>query len=425
MLMYMYDDAGIEELERRVRYVNNLGGNAEVVFSGKTEYIRVGGNVVRLREAGAHGGFRIPDWSLVAELTPAPNGNLIRSTSDDFDYADLPRSITHAQDCICEHCNVLRMRNKFGILRNRTTGEYKMVGSSCLRQFTGGLSASAMAAAVALYVAVEHPVPISPTFNMYSNPMIMFMKILRLVHKNRRDSWYYKVNITLGELRAFYHEALETVTANDRVSAVDRSFMDWILDDVGKLSRESRRVMSDVLMQPWTCVRDWNDMRMFHRIKWYLRHMDSDKDIVQNFAIRDDLWDMDSPVNENHYYPGWVADIGDVIDTQAVPIGTVEHRLDGDVLLRGKLKQAIFGGSVLMPCYDTPKGIIAVPKLDMSGNTDRSVNVRGRVVDNRRATNGAPYSVLGHNTIINYSKSEWNQRVRNVENERQETRFQM
>lgn len=40
-------------------------------------------------------------------------------------------------DCSCEHCNTNRVRTKTYILKNIQTGEFKQVGGSCLKDFTG------------------------------------------------------------------------------------------------------------------------------------------------------------------------------------------------------------------------------------------------------------------------------------------------
>lgn len=52
---------------------------------------------------------------------------------------------------MCEHCGSNRRRKDTYIVRNTVTGEFKQVGRSCLKDFTGGLDASAVAQYISFF----------------------------------------------------------------------------------------------------------------------------------------------------------------------------------------------------------------------------------------------------------------------------------
>ena len=53
--------------------------------------------------------------------------------------------------CRCEHCNSVRRRNHTHILYNEAKDEFKQVGSSCLKDFTGSMTAEHVASVLSWY----------------------------------------------------------------------------------------------------------------------------------------------------------------------------------------------------------------------------------------------------------------------------------
>lgn len=82
-------------------------------------------------------------WEFVATLDPMEktNQNIIRK----FNYdVEIPaRYYIHSN--ICEHCRTNRLRGQLFLVHNTETGEFKQVGRSCLKEFTGGLDAEQVA----------------------------------------------------------------------------------------------------------------------------------------------------------------------------------------------------------------------------------------------------------------------------------------
>lgn len=93
---------------------------------------------------------RVNDWEFVGTIDFTENGNIIRSVVD----VNIPDKYRHTTP-ICEHCNTLRSRKNCYLVRNIKTNEFKQVGKSCLKDFTGGLDVEAAAALMSAISELE------------------------------------------------------------------------------------------------------------------------------------------------------------------------------------------------------------------------------------------------------------------------------
>ena len=82
------------------------------------------------------GTAKIDDWECIAVLEIHDAGNIIRRINTEI---DIPERFKHTEN-ICEHCNSKRQRNNLYVIHNVNTNEWKQVGGSCLKLYTGGLS---------------------------------------------------------------------------------------------------------------------------------------------------------------------------------------------------------------------------------------------------------------------------------------------
>lgn len=94
----------------------------------------------------AEGVARINGWRFVATVEHTEKGNIINKA---FEVGVPERYYTSAP--ICEHCNSNRYRKDTYIVMNEETGEFKQVGKSCLKDFTGGMSAEGVAYYTSLF----------------------------------------------------------------------------------------------------------------------------------------------------------------------------------------------------------------------------------------------------------------------------------
>lgn len=78
-------------------------------------------------------------WQFIAFLEKTNNGILIKGfeTEKHFDYL---KKYTENITMYCEHCNQFRELKYAVVIYNKETGEYKIVGKSCLKKYTSNLS---------------------------------------------------------------------------------------------------------------------------------------------------------------------------------------------------------------------------------------------------------------------------------------------
>ena len=84
----------------------------------------------------------IANWELVAVLEHTPkDGNIIHHINGDV---EIPTRYYDAKP-YCEHCRTKRYRKDTYIIRNAQTDDFKQVGKTCLRDFTGNIDAEWLA----------------------------------------------------------------------------------------------------------------------------------------------------------------------------------------------------------------------------------------------------------------------------------------
>jgi len=97
--------------------------------------------VYRFIEVEVEGTAKKEDWEFVASIEHTDNGNIYHKALTDI---EIP---VRYRDCqpYCEHCNTDRPRKKTYIVHNTETGEFKQLASSCVKDYTRGLSAEMFA----------------------------------------------------------------------------------------------------------------------------------------------------------------------------------------------------------------------------------------------------------------------------------------
>lgn len=144
MAQYKIYEGNIERLEQKLTRIQNKCNK----FGCEFHYARVGeeykefvddNNIKFFRRfivVEAEGTARINGWEFVGTVEHMVPQNIIRNTTT----LVVPERYLHTE-CICEHCNIQRARKDTYLVHNVNTDEFKQVGSSCLCDFTGGLSA--------------------------------------------------------------------------------------------------------------------------------------------------------------------------------------------------------------------------------------------------------------------------------------------
>lgn len=84
----------------------------------------------------AEGEAKADGWVFAGTIEHTTYGNILRSVCDDY---KIPERYRDAEP-YCEHCNTKRYRKDTYVVFNESTGEFKQVGKSCLKEYTRGLS---------------------------------------------------------------------------------------------------------------------------------------------------------------------------------------------------------------------------------------------------------------------------------------------
>ena len=119
-----------EEIGEEIREVVS---NEKDPFTGKN--IKVKCRFILIKVEGT---AVINDWEFVSTVEHTEAGNIFSKALTDVQIPVRYRTTP----CTCEHCNTNRIRKDTFIIRNTKTGDFKQVGKSCLKDYTGGMSAS-------------------------------------------------------------------------------------------------------------------------------------------------------------------------------------------------------------------------------------------------------------------------------------------
>jgi len=105
---------------------------------------------VRYIDIDVSGTARVGNWQYVASLEYTTQGNIIHAVPD----VEIPKRYYTCSPW-CEHCKTQRDRKSSYIVMDCETGDFKQVGSSCIKDFTRGLSAEAVSAYESLIHEME------------------------------------------------------------------------------------------------------------------------------------------------------------------------------------------------------------------------------------------------------------------------------
>ena len=147
----------IESLEKKITKIRNkcakygcefkyerVGEHfEEVTFSYMDEYTgstKRCKQVVKFIDVEAEGTAAVNGWRFAASLEYTKKGNIIKAVPG----MEIPKRFYECGPW-CEHCKTNRDRKYSYVVFEEETGEFKQVGKSCLKDFTGGLSAEAVA----------------------------------------------------------------------------------------------------------------------------------------------------------------------------------------------------------------------------------------------------------------------------------------
>ncbi|MDD3020908.1 MAG: hypothetical protein PHX61_08030 [Alphaproteobacteria bacterium] len=157
MARYEIFEGNMERLEKKLNLISKKCSKYGCEF----HYHKVGETFRELKDeqgniytakfivVEAEGTAKVNDWEFIASVEHTEKGNILNRVGE----IEVPERY-YSSTPICEHCNSHRYRKYTYIVRNAITGEFKQVGKSCLKDFTNGLSAEAVAHYISCYDAL-------------------------------------------------------------------------------------------------------------------------------------------------------------------------------------------------------------------------------------------------------------------------------
>lgn len=153
-MTYSIHENNFSKLVERLKKIENKCSKYGLDFNFEVtgeEFKKANDHMERFVVVDVDGKAVIENWRFVATLEHTTEGNVIRSYAQDVEIPAYFRTC----EAKCDHCNSNRYRKDTYIVQNTTTGELKQVGKSCLKDYTNGWSAEAVARYLSYFNALE------------------------------------------------------------------------------------------------------------------------------------------------------------------------------------------------------------------------------------------------------------------------------
>lgn len=152
-MMYLIPTENMESFEKKIARIRRKAERAKVDFSYKRlepvqKETDLPGVTVECVPVMVECKIHYENWIVIAVLDHHEVGNVIHLVEGEWKPSAelaLPSRFRTAKS-FCEHCNTMRSRNKTVVIYNTQTKQFKQVGTTCLREYTGGIDAEAIAA---------------------------------------------------------------------------------------------------------------------------------------------------------------------------------------------------------------------------------------------------------------------------------------
>ena len=152
-MQYSIFEGNLERLENKLVRIQNkckkYGADFHYEVVGEEfKEVEVDGEIQTLRYVivDVEGFAKVNGWEFVATIDHREARNVIRQIID----IEIPEQYWTCNSW-CDHCQTIRPRKDTFLIHNVETGEFKQVGRSCLRDFTGGYDADLAAAYISMH----------------------------------------------------------------------------------------------------------------------------------------------------------------------------------------------------------------------------------------------------------------------------------
>lgn len=143
----------MRDLTKKINHIKNKGANIVfnvgqeqmvnrdiIVNDPETRQAHSKTIVVKCVKVEVDGKYVVNGWSFVASVEHSESGNIIRAVDSELESKIPSKYRTSGTEC--EHCCTIRDRKDTYLIYNEEKKEFKQVGKSCLKEFTGGLDAA-------------------------------------------------------------------------------------------------------------------------------------------------------------------------------------------------------------------------------------------------------------------------------------------
>ena len=237
-MTYDIFEGNMERLTKKLATIKNkcskLGCSFHFEELGETfKTVKVDGKEKTLRyiTVEAEGKAQLADWEFIATIEHNKPTNIIRCFRQDV---EIPEKYWTA-DTYCDHCKTRRYRKDTYIIRNTQTGEFKQVGRSCLKDFTNGLSAEAVASYISWFDEVikagEAP---SEGYKTYDETIWVLMNALEAVRMYgyvKSTDWGITTrDITMEQVHEFgkYRDRIKDGFDASKHSELAENILSWV-----------------------------------------------------------------------------------------------------------------------------------------------------------------------------------------------------
>lgn len=242
MATYLIHEDNLPRLERKLKPIFNKCKKYGIEFSYREvreEYREVETEshekfLTRFVEVEVSGNASIAGWTLVAKLERVGDANLIRKFDD---TKELPKNY-FTEPLWCDHCDSNHGLRYAYIVYNEETEEFKSVGSSCLKAYTGSLSAEIVASYISCFDAAEVEVNREVNFG-YAIKHFEIKKILPYFCKATREDGFHSTADYLNSTRRAGEIMYQT---NESVDEADRKCTEACLDWISEQDSDSEYI---------------------------------------------------------------------------------------------------------------------------------------------------------------------------------------
>ena len=208
------------------------------------------------------------DWRFVGVIDHTLDeniGNLVRSLTSD------PVPEQYRKGHVCDHCSVNRFRKQTFLLRETTSGEYRQVGSTCLKDFTQIDSVTATAKAAELLSDARSIAQSSTRYSKVDGQGVDLLTYMAAVVESTKITGRF---VTVKEARNPHHSFIKNTAAlareitrqDDHIEMSSYEKANEILTWGRELVNDKKAMQSDYLYNLSVIARN-------HTIPWEATNM--------------------------------------------------------------------------------------------------------------------------------------------------------